>query len=69
MPRKKRTALTVNARQLLRLIHVGQSHNTLESQAAADSLRSLLALNLKNEEVQVPAEMVRHLNTLTELEK
>ena len=58
-PKRARASTT----ELLELCLQG-SRGTTEEQAAADSLRSLLVLNLKYKTVLIPAAMRPYYNTL-----
>lgn len=57
----------VPAVELLRLCQIGYSSNTVESKAAADSVYSLLVLNLKHSNIIVPKDMLPYYRKLYQL--
>lgn len=55
--------------ELLELVQLGDRSPRVDALDAADSIRSLLALNLKNRTVIVPEAMVPHYRVLAQLKK
>lgn len=55
-------------RELLRLVHLGAKSEVSEYVAAADSVRSLVALNLRSELTQVPTKMMPYYERLQALD-
>lgn len=65
-PKKDRHSIVarVPGTELLRLAHLGSTADSIQKRAAAESIYSLLALNLKNEMVDIPMEMYRYYQRL-----
>ena len=62
---RKKIAMTCHGTELLRLSHAAMRSGVEAKVNAAESILSLLALQLAEEIVQIPTEMVPHYKVLT----